>query len=261
MNLKRRLLVLLALACAAALAVVVSSASAEPAPGSPPPPPCEAGQIPNPEHPCQLPKCAEGQVPTREKPCIRPGEAGPPPGGTGETPGGTGGDKPAGGCGPGGDKPSGDGPKPPTGDGPGDEPTAVRSESSGPGPGPGSGPGAGDCRPPDMARGFMNRVWKFNGEVDGFDDGVLSITVSKILNLPKKFSDERAEIVDEDARVLVSSKIRVYDKDGHRTKQSDLDDAENVRVQGKMLATGKWQKDEDGQPVPTIRAKKIYILG
>jgi hypothetical protein len=32
-------------------------------------------------------------------------------------------------------------------------------------------------------------------------------------------------------------------------------------VQGKMLAPSKWRKDEDGEPVPTIRAKKVFILG
>jgi hypothetical protein len=257
MSLSRpRFRVLPFLVVAALFAVFALPALAEP-PG-PPPPPCEVGQIPSAEHPCKPPPCPEGTGPTREKPCLPSGPVTGAPGPGGTSPGPSG-DKPKtdgpGSCGSGG---SGGGPTGgPTG--PTDRPSGDAVKSSEPGaPTGGSG---GDCRPPSMDRGFMNRVWKFVGEVDSYDDGVLSITVGKILNLPKKFSDERSEIVDEDARVLVGSNVRVYDKDGKRTRASALEDAENVRVQGKMLATSKWTKDEDGQPVPTIRAKKVFIVG
>jgi hypothetical protein len=149
------------------------------------------------------------------------------------------------------------------------------------GPGPG-GPGPGGCPPPpggepgarpanaeqapacggppDFVRGFLSRVWKFVGEADGYEDGRLSITVSRILNLPRRFRTQDDELVDEDALVLVG-RARVYGSDGRRVAKSELDGAENVRVHGKILPTNRWQEDEDGQPVTTIRAKKVYILG
>lgn len=133
----------------------------------------------------------------------------------------------------------------------------------GPNNGQNNGPNGGDKggdKGEDLDKGFLSRVWKFVGEVDGYDDGKLSITVGKILNLPKKFADEKDAVVDEDALVLVSN-ARIYDKNNKKAKKADLEDAENVRVQGKMLPEAKWQKDEDGTPVTTIRAKKIYILG
>jgi len=120
---------------------------------------------------------------------------------------------------------------------------------------PACGPGA----PPAFERGFLNRVWKFVGEIDGYDEGVLSITVAKILNLPKRFRDQDDSLVDEDARVLVAAGVRVV-KDGKRVGRAELADAENVRVHGKLLKPSKWQKDEDGERTPTIRAKKIHIL-
>jgi hypothetical protein len=129
---------------------------------------------------------------------------------------------------------------------------------TGPGSGPGSGPGEPDALP-SFGRGFLNRVWKFAGEADDFDKGVLSMTISKILNLPKRYGDEKDELVDEDAIVLVAGSVRVYGTNGKRTTQGELSDAEGVRVQGKLLATSKWRDDADGQPTPTIRAKKIYI--
>jgi hypothetical protein len=30
-------------------------------------------------------------------------------------------------------------------------------------------------------------------------------------------------------------------------------------VQGKLLPVAKWREDEDGELVPTIRAKRIYV--
>jgi hypothetical protein len=150
----------------------------------------------------------------------------------------------------------GPGPVPP----PGGTPPGP-GQPGGPGSGPQTGPHNGV---PTLERGFLNRVWKFEGEADGYEDGVLSITLSKILNVPKKMADQDDELVDQDTLVLVGSRTRVYDGNKpvrERKEASELASAENVRVQGKMLPPSKWRKDEDDQPVPTIRAKKVFILG
>jgi hypothetical protein len=121
----------------------------------------------------------------------------------------------------------------------------------------GSGGGA-----PQFNPAFLNRVWKFAGEINSFEFGKLSITVSKVLNVPKKFAAQDDELVDEDAIVLLNRKIRVYDEQGKRIPQRELNDSdEKVRVSGKLLPPHKWEKDDDDQPVPTIRAKKVYLLG
>jgi hypothetical protein len=38
-----------------------------------------------------------------------------------------------------------------------------------------------------------------------------------------------------------------------------LDGAHTVVVVGKVRPQAKWQEDEDGTPVPTLRAKEILI--
>ncbi|MFA9270393.1 MAG: hypothetical protein ACEQSX_06495 [Baekduiaceae bacterium] len=155
-------------------------------------------------------------------------------------------------------KPQGNQPQPGQPGGPGQQPGGPGKPGPG-GPGqPGSGPQGDDGG--DFAPSFLSRVWKFVGEVDGYEGGKLSMTIGKVLNLPKKFRDQDDELVDEDAIVLVS-KARVIDEDGERVAKSALEDAEDVRVQGKLLPEAKWEKDEDDQPVATIRAKKVYILG
>jgi hypothetical protein len=154
-----------------------------------------------------------------------------------------------------------------------DMPCNVRPSRPGPGPGPGQ-PGPGQPGPhdhdehggpeggpgsPQFDPRFINRVWKFNVAVDGYESGKLTVTIERVLNLPSRFRTQDDEIVDESALVLVSSSVRVYE-DGKRVRKSILEDADGVaKIHGKLLRPDKWQADEDGEKVPTLRARKIYL--
>ncbi len=180
-----------------------------------------------------------------------PGPGGPhQPGGPGNGPGGPGGN-----CGPGG-PPSG-GP----GGGPGLAPKALAAE----GPPSGGPSGCGAENGGGYDKGFLNRVWTMLGEANGYEDGVLNITLEKILNLPKKMADQDDALVDQDAYVVIAKTTKVYGKSGEEIEKGALakalDTAKGVRVRGKLMPKAKWRNDEDDQPVPTIRAKKIYITG
>lgn len=140
---------------------------------------------------------------------------------------------------------------------PGDAKTAgATAPAPGPGEpgGPGCGPGGGD-----FDRGFLNRVWKFEVEVDSLDGDELDVTLNKVLNLPKRFADQDDDLVDQAAIVLIGKKTKIV-SDGKRVSRTVLDNSELVRVQGKLLPPKKWRKDEDDQETPTIRAKKIIIV-
>ena len=113
---------------------------------------------------------------------------------------------------------------------------------------------------PHFVRRFITRVWKFVGEVDYYEEGVLSMTLGKILNLPRKWRTQDDELIDGDTTVLVSERVRVF-QDGARVPRAELDNANDARVHGKLLRPYKWHEDEDGEQVPTIRAKKVYITG
>lgn len=130
----------------------------------------------------------------------------------------------------------------------------------GPGPGgPGGGPG-GPGGGMGFSPGFLNRVWKFEVEVDSATATRMSVTIAKVLNLPKKFAGQDDEIIDQDAAVLLSGTTKIY-RDGKRVAGAELADADGARVQGKLLPPQKWVTDEDDQPVTTIRAKRVYITG
>jgi hypothetical protein len=134
-----------------------------------------------------------------------------------------------------------------------------------PGGGDGEQQGEGDHHgdAPRFAAGFLNRVWRIAGSANGFEDGVLDFTADRFFKLPRKFARQDDAIVGEDSRVLVGERTRVFDADHNRftgdATASALDDADDVVVVGKLMPRSKWQQDEDGTPVPTLRAKKILI--
>jgi hypothetical protein len=118
----------------------------------------------------------------------------------------------------------------------------------------------GDERP-KFRPSFLNRVWRFEGSADFFEAGVLGMTVETVKGLPRRLRDQDDELLDQDALVLVGTKTKVYDKDGKRTTADALADADRVSVRGKLLPPAKWRDDEDGQATPTLRAKRVYVLG
>ena len=118
----------------------------------------------------------------------------------------------------------------------------------------------GDRKAPKFRPSFLNRVWRFEGSADSFEDGVLGMTVETVKGLPRRLRDQDDELLDQDALVLVGSKTKVYGADGKRTTADKLADADRVSVRGKLLQPAQWRDDEDGQATPTLRAKRVYIL-
>lgn len=249
----------LAAACIAAGAATAVAKDGPPGPGGgfpPLPPVCAEGEKPTREKPCLPPPCAEGQKPTREAPCIP--DFGRPPGDLPFFPPGF----------------EGEGDGPPIvcdGDGgefgdefPGDLPEELDLRAADEEELPGVG-----CVPfeldegPAFKPGFLKRAWRFRGEANGFADDVLDVTITRIAGLPKRFRDQDDELIDEFAFVLVGARTRVIDADGDRVRgdarAAALDDANEVKAVGKLLAPDRWRDDEDDEPVPTIRAKRIVI--
>ena len=145
----------------------------------------------------------------------------------------------------------------------GDDPSGDDGEQGEPADNGDKGDGGDHADAPRLKPGFLNRVWKIAGSADGFDDGVLDFTADHIVGLPKRFASQDDALVDQDARVLVGPHTRVFDADHHRlagdAAAEALDAADDVVVMAKLLPRAKWQEDEDGTSVPTLRAKKIVV--
>lgn len=149
-------------------------------------------------------------------------------------------------------------------------PGGSAGQTSGPGktgaPIGGGGGGAGGAEESvDLAallpKSAFNKVFSFRCDADGFGDGVVSVTINSIKGLGKSIKDDFNEAVDDqDGLVLVGKFVKVFKK-GKKVKRSELDDADEVAVKGKLLKPSQWHEDEDGNPVPTIRSKRITITG
>jgi hypothetical protein len=114
---------------------------------------------------------------------------------------------------------------------------------------------------PQFKASFINRVWTFDGSVDEVDlqGHTLDMTTTGVEDLPKQFASQDDDLLNQDTHVQFKAATRVYDPEGHRVSQDYLDYAETVAVSGKVVAPAKWAVDANGQRVPTISAKRIYI--
>jgi hypothetical protein len=114
---------------------------------------------------------------------------------------------------------------------------------------------------------FQRRVWRLSGEADGYDADrqALSVVVDEVGGLSKRLAGRLQAVLGAQADVLVSARTRVVDADGHRLAGDDvataLDAADSVKVTGKLAARTSWAEDEDGEPVPALRALRIKIVG
>jgi len=118
---------------------------------------------------------------------------------------------------------------------------------------------------PELHPAFLRRSWKMAMGAYGFDADkkVLSASVERISGLPRKLRHAREDLRDLEAAVTVGPRTRVQDEDGHRVKRADiadaLDEAEDVIVTGKVADPKKWTRDEEGEPVVAVSAKRIRI--
>ena len=237
--------VAVAVTALAAAAILPGSAVAETPAG--PFPACGPGVLPTREQPCMLAPCAAGVYPRPGAPCALPAGTSPP---------------------------ATEQKKPAESQKPAQPGTDCRPNCAGM---PAVG-GRGDAGPagddktseqgPRLMGGFLSRVWRFNADVDSYDaaSNTLNVTVSKVLNLPKRFKAQDDGIVDQDADVIFTKTTKVFDAAGKRIRTESaydaaLDAAESVSVTGKITPQAKWNKDEDGSPVTTIRAKRVTITG
>jgi hypothetical protein len=232
-----------AVTAVAAAAILPGAAAAETPSG--PPAACAPGAVPTREQPCMLPACPAGVYPKPGAPCAMPAGASPMPGEQKR-----------------GEQKQGE---------PGTDcrPTCPGGTTAGGPANPGApGEKAGENDPPKLMGGFLSRVWRFNADADSYDaaSNTLNVTVSKVLNLPKRFKAQDDGIVDQDADVVFTKTTKVFDAQGKRLRteggyDAALDAADSVSVTGKITPQAKWNKDEDGSPVTTIRAKRVTITG
>src|SRR4051795_9900636 len=114
---------------------------------------------------------------------------------------------------------------------------------------------------PTFKASFLNRLWKFNGEVNEYDSTThsMDMTTTEIADLPARFKSQDDDLLDQETHVTYGPNTRVYGPDGKRVSEEYLDYASTVSVRGRLLSPRRWFSNEDGDAIPTVRGKRIVI--
>lgn len=114
---------------------------------------------------------------------------------------------------------------------------------------------------PTFKASFLNRLWKFNGEVNEYDSTThsMDMTTSEIADLPARFRSQDDDLLDQETHVTYGPSTRVYGPDGKRVSEEYLEYASTVSVRGRLLSPRRWFYNEDGDAIPTVRGKRIKI--
>jgi len=114
---------------------------------------------------------------------------------------------------------------------------------------------------PTFKASFLNRLWKFNGEVNEYDSAThsMDMTTTEIADLPARFKSQDDDLLDQETHVTYGPNTRVYGPDGKRVSEEYLDYASTVSVRGRLLSPRRWFYNEDGDAIPTVRGKRIKI--
>jgi len=101
--------------------------------------------------------------------------------------------------------------------------------------------------------------WTFEGKADLHDSGALELNVRSTAGVTRAFDLVRRLLVGRDV-LLVNTRVRIADVNGHAVALSRLNDA-ILRVKGTLLPAGQWRYDLDGEATPTVRVSRIIVLG
>jgi len=109
---------------------------------------------------------------------------------------------------------------------------------------------------------LLHRRLHLNAHADGFDSGVLSVTIASVRGMPARFGKATGLLADGAARVVVTPGTVVRQGGAVVTAaavQTALAGAGDVRVDGRLLPVAKWQTAADGTKVPTLVAFRIVV--
>ncbi len=129
-------------------------------------------------------------------------------------------------------------------------------------------PGADNDGMPDKGfkKGFLNRVHRVSMETDALfvKQRTLEGSIRAFRKQPKRYRNQDDELVESEALVLIRKSTRIYNKRGKRVSMKALADVDRVDIKAKLLKPKKWRTSPEAEadeetPMPTFRAKRIYI--
>jgi hypothetical protein len=149
----------------------------------------------------------------------------------------------------------------PSEEGGADEASHVRQSGSDSGAGGGE-EGSDEDAPPKFSNSFHRRWISMDASLDGFTPPELPTSIEAVCDVPKRLQRQADQLNGTDGVVVVGSKTVVV-KDGKTlsgtSRLAELDGADTAFMKVRLFRPNKWREDEDGDKIPTFRAKRITI--
>ena len=116
--------------------------------------------------------------------------------------------------------------------------------------------------PPKFSNSFHRRWISMDASTDGYEAPELPVSIEGVCDVPARLKKEADQLNGTDGMVVVSSRTRIF-KDGKQltgtTGTAELDGADTAFLKVRLFRPSKWREDEDGDKIPTFRARRIDI--
>ena len=104
------------------------------------------------------------------------------------------------------------------------------------------------AQPPQRA--FQAHIFTLHASLDGVEGNQLPIAIEEVCAVPKKFRKKAAWFAGNDGIAIVSASTEVF---------GDLESADTAVMRVRVRWPGRWEEDEDGNKVPTFKARRITV--
>src|SRR3954447_8277583 len=122
--------------------------------------------------------------------------------------------------------------------------------------------GSDEDGPPKFSGWFYRHSIVLDASLDGMDERELPVSIEEVCGIPRKRAKQAAQLAGTDGIALLLRKTTIY-QDGKRLRgkaaTTALDGADTASLRVRLTRTRSWHKDEDGNPVPTFRTRRIRI--
>src|SRR4051795_4845065 len=122
--------------------------------------------------------------------------------------------------------------------------------------------GSDEDGPPKFSGWFYKHSIVLDASLDGVNGKELPVSIEEVCGIPRKRAKQAAQLAGTDGIALLLGKTTIW-QDGKRLRgeaaSTALDGADTASLRVRLTRTRSWHKDEDGNPVPTFRTRRIRI--
>ena len=122
--------------------------------------------------------------------------------------------------------------------------------------------GGDDDAPPNFSAAFYKHSFVLDASLDGMEGRELPLSIEAVCGIPRRRAKEAVQLVGADGIALLLDKTTVWlDRKRLRGEAATtaLDGADTASLRVRLAGQRSWQKDDEGNPVPTFRARRIRI--